>query len=211
MAAVDSIAVGNVMDVWGDATVDELTEGLGWYEAARTFAVGLSERYGVSLEVAAGVLAALSPKVNWDRNMWAGDYLLRTGRKPPQVLPYSVERARRIMAGEDIDTVLMCARCARGDKRSHTCSGEKVRQFYACLTDPACDAVCVDRHAFDIAAGRMTNDRVRKALDRKGVYGVVADTYRVTAALVSLQVGITVAASAVQAVTWVVWRNRKGL
>lgn len=81
-------------------------------------------------------------------------------------------------------------------------SGPKVRAFAACIIDPTNGTdVVIDRHAFDIAAGRTTDDNTRNILGRKGMYEYVADLY-VRAAR---KVGISPAQ--LQAVTWVVWRE----
>ena len=179
------ISVSNVLAVWASATDGERSEGLGWYQAAHTFARGLSERYHVPFETAAGVLAVISPRLSWSMNMRAADELIRTGDAP--ILHTNKSKARRMLAGENVDAVLECASCARGDTAKHVCSGQKVRAFYACIVDPAgSDAVCVDRHAFDVAAGRVGDEVSRKALDRVGVYERVAGCYR-QAALISDQ------------------------
>jgi hypothetical protein len=192
-----------VLAVWESATDEEREEGMGWYSAARTFAVGLTERYGVTLEQACGVLAAISPRLAWAANMVYADQLVRTGDAP--ILGSSKAKALRILEGEPVESVLRCAVCARGDTRKHVCFGEKVRSFYACITDPESDAVCVDRHAYDVAVGCVTGEIERKALDRVGVYERVADCYRAAGAILG------VSATLVQAVTWVAWRNAKAV
>ena len=198
------ISVSNVLAVWAGATDGERSEGLGWYQTAHTFARGLSERYGVTFDTAAGVLAVISPRLSWSMNMRAADELIRTGDAP--ILNTNKSKARRILAGESVSSVLACAVCARGDQRKHVCSGQKVRAFYACIVDPAgSDAVCVDRHAFDVAAGRVGDEVSRKALDRVGVYERVAGCYRQAA----LTLGVS--AAVVQAVCWVAWRNAKAV
>jgi hypothetical protein len=76
---------------------------------------------------------------------------------------------------------------------------------------PESDAVVVDRHAFDIAVGRVTNNETRYALGRKGVYGSFAKAYVRAAKTIARETGMDVSASQVQAVTWTVWRRLKGL
>lgn len=44
-------------------------QGRNWYSDARAFSRWLAETYGISVEQAAGVLAVLSPRVDWDTNM----------------------------------------------------------------------------------------------------------------------------------------------
>ena len=54
--------------LYASATVDELRAGRAWYDEARAYACELSERFDVPHEVAAGVLACLSPNSRWERN-----------------------------------------------------------------------------------------------------------------------------------------------
>jgi hypothetical protein len=192
----------NILAVYSRATDAERSEGVAWYEAAHTFAVGLSERYGITLEQAAGVIAAISPRMPWAENMRKADELCRTGEAG--MLKVNKARALAILAGESPDTALACATCKRGSHAKHTCSGEKVRNFYRCILDPS-DAysVCVDRHAYDVAKGKVGDDVSRKALDRVGAYREIADAYRQAAVVLGIS------PATVQAVTWVRWRNEK--
>jgi hypothetical protein len=90
--------------------------------------------------------------------------------------------------------------------------GNKVCNFYKAIADPSdVTAVVIDRHAFDIAVGRITNDKSRAALDRKGVYDAFARAYERAARAITEETGLDVSPSQVQAVTWSVWRRLKGL
>lgn len=194
-----NLSVRNVLDVYASATSEQRSEGLAWYSAAHTFALGLAERYGLSLVQAAGIIAVLSPQVSWDRNMVAADEICRTG-DAVAVLGASKAKALRILAGEDPAEVMGCPACKRG-ARKHVCSGKKVRSFFACIVDPDNPfSVCVDRHAFDIANGRVGGAALRKVLDRVGMYEQVADTYRHAARAAD------VSPASMQAITWVAWR-----
>lgn len=198
----ENISAEHVLSVYKSATEEERSEGADWYQAAHTFARGMSDRYGLSLAQSAGIIAALSPRLSWDLNMRAADTLARTG--DCATLFSSKLKAKRILWGrESVESVLQCPRCQRKAGK-HVCSGQKVRAFFACiLAAGECDSVCIDRHAFDIAAGHVTDDVTRKLLDRRGGYDTVANAYREAARIAG------VSASTVQAVTWVAWRNAK--
>lgn len=181
-----------IVDVWNQATVKELSEGMDWYRDAHALAVKLSPE---SPRHAAGVIAALSPMMGWGQNVNLAVRAYRDGNASGALFS-NVAKANRILAGEDPETVL---------------GGDKVRAFYGVIADPSSDAVVVDRHAFDIAVGRVTNNETRHALGRKGVYGSFAAAYVRAAKTISKQTGMDVSASQVQAVTWTVWRRLKGL
>ncbi len=195
-----TISSDNILRLYRSATPAERAEGETWYSSALTHAVGMSDRYGVTVHQAVAVIAVLSPQVPWDRNLVAADELLRTG-DCSGVLGLSKAKALRILSGEDVGTVMACPACVSA-MGAHVCSGEKVRSFYAAIMAAGeTDTVCVDRHAYDAAIGERGDDRTRHALDRKGVYGAVADAYRSAASTLG------VSAAVVQAVVWVAWRN----
>lgn len=181
-----------IVEVWNMATHAEFVEGMTWYENAHNEALNLDAE---NPDRAAGVVAALSPQCGWNRNL---------------------NLARRAYeSGEATGTIGACCRKAteilNGKDWRETLGGDKVRAFAALISDPTDPTtVCVDRHAFDVAVGRPTNDESRKALTRKGVYESFAAAYRRAAATISRETGENVTPAQVQAVTWVVWRRFKG-
>lgn len=182
----------NIVRVWDLATEQELADGINWYRDAHALAVKLSPSDPSS---AAGVIAALSPMMDWGQNVNLAVRAYRDG-SASGALFRNVEKANRILNGERPEDVL---------------GGNKVRAFYGVIADPSSDAVVVDRHAFDIAVGRVTNNDSRHALGRKGVYETFAGAYVRAAETLTKRLGTPVSASEVQAVTWTVWRRLKGL
>lgn len=181
-----------IVDVWRQATVAELVAGLDWYKDANALAVELAP---ANPNAAAGVIAALSPMMDWEQNKVVARRAYADG-KASGALFSNCKKADRILAGERPEDVL---------------GGNKVRAFYSIIADPSSTAVCVDRHAFDIAVGRVTNNESRQALSRKGVYESFANAYVRAARVIVRETGMDVTAAQVQAVTWVTWRRLKGL
>lgn len=185
------LTASNIIAVYLESTAAQRADGLTWYRDAHGIAARLDPS---DPSRAAAVLAVLSPQTDWKINVdraidaYAGRIV--------RGLPASAQKAHRIMLGEDPDSVA---------------GGDKVRAFWALIADPDNDtAVCVDRHAFDVAAGRVTDDATRGAgLGRKGGYAAVADLYREAAKIISADLGQPVTPAQVQAVTWVVWRETR--
>jgi hypothetical protein len=95
--------------------------------------------------------------------------------------------------------------CLDGVEPLAVLGGKKVLAFYASILNPQGDSVCVDRHAYDVAVGRVTNDDARTVLALVGAYEQVAEAY-VRAAQIA-----GIGACALQAITWVAWRAQKGI
>ena len=186
----DTPLVSNVLSVYNNASADNIREGLSWYLDANNFARTLGEIHDVRISTAAGVLAALSPRLEWGTNKRQAAKVFATGTADGCGLKGNCRKADRILAGEDPLDVL---------------GGNKVRAFYSTILDPhGYSWPVIDRHAFDIAVGEITDDKRRGALGRKGVYAEFADIY-IDAAKVA-----GVSSSQMQAITWVAWREMKG-
>lgn len=174
----------HILDVYSRATVAELVEGLSWYRDAHAVAAALDPENPTR---AAGVIAALSPRTRWGQNVNLAARAYAEGRATGST-GLTLRWANRILAGEAPLEVL---------------GGPKVRAFFACIDDPECSQVVVDRHAFDIAVGRVTNDPTRKALNWAGQYDRFAHHYELAAKQLDLS------PSQVQATTWLTWRRLK--
>lgn len=181
---------GRVMHVYRAATDDQVAAGLSWYSAAHDVAAELDPG---NVRRAAGVLAALSPRVSWKRNQMLARLAYETG-SASGTLGRSCQAADAILAGEDPLQVL---------------NGPKVRAFFTLIADPDdADAVCVDRHAVDVAVGLRLDEVDRSAwyqLARGGLYERFAGCYRRAAERLGVLPG------QVQAVTWVTWRDQFGV
>lgn len=178
-------AVQNIVNIARKATAAEIEAGAEWYGVAHDAAKDMS-----SLEMGAGVIAALSPMMGWERNVMLAYRAFADGTASG-AMGASVRKANAIMAGNDPLDIL---------------GGAKVRSFYANIVNPFGADVTIDRHAFDIVYGRATDDKTRGMLSRKGMYEWHADAYRQAGMILGNLTG-----AQVQAITWVTWRRIKGI
>lgn len=175
--------VRNIVSVWSVATADEFEEGAYWYEQAHRTARMLADG---DVRTGAGLLAALSPQTAWWLNVELACEAFESGNATRHTGD-STSKANKILAGLDPADVLPMAR--------------KTGQFYRCILDPDdAEAVCVDRHAYDIAVGIPLGDW-KRGLSAHGRYKLIADCYREAARRLEQL------PSTVQAVCWVAWRN----
>lgn len=106
---------------------EQLEGGEGWYRESRRIARKLAREHGVTLSVAAGVLAAISPRMRWGSNISYAHAIL-AGIPVQGVFSMNLEKAHRIMAGERPLDVL---------------GGPKVRAFYRAIMGDG-QAVVID-------------------------------------------------------------------
>lgn len=168
--------------IYRSLTPEQVKDGMNWYNVAHGLAVDLDP---TNVLRAAGVISALSPQNKWENNVRLAQ--LAYAESPGGHTKAVLSKVARIMAGEDVVTVL---------------NGAKTVNFALTIADPTDPhAVVIDRHAFDIAVGRVTDDKTRDVLDRKGVYDQFADAYRRAARIIGIS------PSQMQASTWVGWRE----
>lgn len=172
--------IRNIVKVYQQATPDQKRRGREWYRTAHELADFLSEG---DVKRGAGVIAALSANKAWDINQ-------RLARDAFNGEPHghtrdNLAKVAKILSGVDPSEVLPM--------------DAKTGNFYRCILDPDDqEAVCIDRHAHDVAVGRPYGDADR-GLSAKGRYAVLSLAYRNAAA----KLGVT--PSVLQATTWVVW------
>jgi len=161
------------------ASEDDVLAGKGWYDEARLVARELADHAGISVTAAAAVIAHLSPRCPWERNITMARELVTTGHT--RGLYGNVAKARRAM---------MVA-----DPWETFGKGPKTRAF--------CSNIIGDDHAVtvDVWAARIAGVS-EDQLSRVGVYEAIAHAYR----LAAKRVGI--APSEMQAITWVVARGK---
>jgi hypothetical protein len=166
------------------ATAKQIEEGHAWYPSAHQIARDQATEHLVTIEVSAGILAALSPRLSWGKNvMYAERMLSSLGTLDHGALGRSLAHGRAIYNGADPLDVL---------------KGPKTRAFYlAILTGGESPDPVIDTHAWSMLTGqRGTNPPTDKQY-RDGARCMTNAAQRL---------GLNV--HDVQATTWLTWRAR---
>jgi hypothetical protein len=183
--------VRNISNTFEAANPEHRSAGMDWYERAHEHAQKLSDKYGVNVQTASGVVSAMSPQKRWDTNKRLADQFLATGKAGHTGAQNRL--ATRIVEGEDPSQVL---------------GRVKTGNFYRNIVDPKdASAVTIDRHAHDIAVGQRYGEENR-GLGAVGRYGLFADAYHSATQHINRgrDSGL-VLPHQVQAVTWTHWRG----
>lgn len=182
----------NITATYRAALVFERVEGKAWYATAREVAVALDPKDPVR---AAAIIAVLSPRLPWDRNVKAAAEVYQGIQ--PAVLAGNARKAFALLE------------CDASEFDEYV-KGPKVRAFWHAIVNPSDPrSIVVDRHALDVAAGTVLDDDTRgKLLGRKGAYDDVCRLYVRAAGILSKEFG-PVSPVEVQATTWVAWRRMK--
>ena len=184
-------SVRNIIDTYKKASEASLAEGEAWYTDAHSIALQVSELCGtIDIRVGAGILAALSPQMDWGENIAEALKLASIGYSKKQTGANNT-KAVKIREGQDPEEVL---------------GGKKVVPFYHAILEPfGNDLPVVDRHAIEVFCGKPVSkrDRTRAMSSLKEITEIQA-SYK----LASNKLGVHY--NVVQAVTWVQHRKNKG-
>lgn len=195
------MTASNILAVYSLATVADLINGKNWYDRAASIAQGLADKYSISFQQAAGVIAALSPRNKWERNVADAEALIKTFVADPEaadsvkVCTFSANKSKAIAilsSGVKSDAAVC-----------DILSGPKLQEFFLCISAYQ-DEVCIDGHAYSIWCGdRITLDSIPK-MGKKLRAQIKAD-------YVEAAKKIGVPGYVMQAVTWCTWRRLHGI
>lgn len=190
----------NIIAVFNLANRFDFETGADWYAAGERIGASLAEAYGITRAQAIGVIAALSPRNRWSRNVADAEALIKTYAIDPEaardvkVCTFNANKAKALLIldskGAGIHDVLAIL------------SSPKLSEFFNCLV--GYDDVCIDGHAYSIWVGdRITLANVPKI--SKKLRAEIKKDYK----LAAQELGYP--AYVVQAVTWNTWRRLHGV
>lgn len=187
----------NIEAVWRCATPADIERGARWYGDAERIVGDIARLSGDRPETVAAVIAQLSPRTTWSRNVAGAYALCCSGR--------DMTRADGILRANYVRAARALLTGRQGGDPVATINGPKTRSFARNILGDR-SAVTVDIWAARIALDPEWSrgdgyDDLGKILDRSGVYGALANAYRVTAARLGID------ATTLQASTWIVIRN----
>lgn len=190
-------AVKNILAVWAQATAEERIAGAEWYPRANAVCSHLATAHLRTLAEVCGVVAILSPRNRWERNLVDASLALAADGGPFVAATFGAQKAKaeRLLSGEHQNPEDVLAIIG---------AGPKTRAFFWCMHSPHSDQhVVIDGHAKNIAEGR------RRPLEESAVgrsaYPRLVAQYRDAAMLAG------VSPVTLQATTWVTWRRIHGV
>ena len=180
------------------ATSQEVQLGCDWYSSALKIAIGISKKYGTSVEVAAGVIAALSPNNRWERNIVDAEAIIKcwaaggtnTDMLNVKVCTYGKMKAKAV----DILT--------RNVPIVEILNGKKIIEFFNCITNTALNDVCIDGHAYSVWFGQRLTMKEVPAIGKKLRSQIKTDDRDATF-FINEELDTAYTPADIQAITWV--------
>ena len=193
--------IDNIKAIYQLATLTEKQDGITWYPVALDIARTIADEHDLTTAQAIGVIAALSPRNKWERNVQDAISLIAAyqagGAEQAMLTKVCTFGANKAKAVKILQLVAPTM-----DQVLAVLSGPKLREFASCIA--GLPDVCIDGHAFCIWAANRTGLKDVPAIGVKLRREIKAD-YQTAAD----ELGIT--PSACQAITWVTWRRIHGV
>jgi hypothetical protein len=193
-----------IISIYYLANSAEKLQGSIWYTNANQIAQTISQTYNVSLLAAVGVIASLSPRNRWDRNIADADNLIKAYKIDPEsaasikVCTFSSgkNKALKILADDTAGTLT-------NESLLNILKGPKLREFASCILGDSSE-VCIDGHAYSVWLGdRITLNNVPSI--GKKLRATIKGDYKIAAEILGLK------CSELQAITWCTWRRIHGI
>lgn len=192
--------VENILAMYRKATPEERAAGIAWYRNARQAGEDIAERHGVSLRVAVGIMAALSPNNKWERNVKDADLLIGAYINGDHVESVAVCTYNKMRAKA---WAILDAMPEDDQHMIRLLNGQKIVSFFCNIMGH--DTCTIDGHALNIARGERVNLSDNRTNIGKKLYAELQDAYTVAGHAGKLK------AYEMQAVTWLVWRRLHGI
>lgn len=175
-----------ILQMYNSATEEQILQGQTWYETARNTAKQFAKQYGVSYQCAAGVIAALSPRMKWGTNKDDANRILRAASQQSGIIPKCAAYGANVRKAWAI---------ANGASPAKTLGGPKVNAFYRNILGDY-NGVTVD-----VWASRVAEPYNRHFAGKQKEYDVIAEAYTTVA------IALGTFPAFVQAVCWVAVRK----
>lgn len=193
----------SILGVYHLATVSDKNQGQSWYARAFIFASNLAEVYDINVGTIVGVIAALSPRNRWERNMQDAESMVKVAASGGNFDDLMALKVCTFKIGKQKAARILTDKITDREELLATLKGPKLQEFFNCIMGDS-DDVCIDGHAYSVWVG----DRIALAdvpsIGKKLRESIKAD-YRKAAEILGVEPHV------VQSITWVAWKRLHGI
>ena len=194
---------GHIIAKFALATTQEVVEGQQWYRTAYEIASRLARNNNITVEKAAGVIAALSPNNHWDNNCLDAERLITTFIKGDQKDCMNLKLFAYPKMVEKALIILNQPNNGKYEEIIRILNGPKITAFCNCILEKK--DICIDFHAHSIWLGeRLTS---KKSNIGKRLREQIKSDYLDATEWINLEMNTNYLPSDIQAITWVCHRR----
>ena len=197
------MTVQSITAVFNLASQADKNQGLNWYARALTFAVQLSDIYDIETATIVGVIAALSPRNRWERNMQDAESMVKVYAAGGDYNDLMSLKVCTFTTGKQKAAAILTDKVSDRDALLAILKGPKLCEFFNCILGDV-DDVCIDGHAYSIWVG----DRITLA-NVPSIGKKLRQTIKSDYQQAAKDLGIK--SHELQAITWVCWKRIHGV
>jgi len=213
------LGVQNIVRTYDSSYFIECQNGIQWYANAYEIASKLSNKYSVDINQVVGIIAALSPNNEWQRNCIDTENLLRMWSNFKDIDLSKKDKLDLVIIKRCLKLVKVCTFNANRDKAIKILmiknkvksikriqkilfgkAGFKVVEFMNSIL--GLDDCCIDGHAFSIHSGVRIPTTKTPPIGKK-LRESIKDDYRLATKYINYDLGTKYKVSEIQAITWV--------
>ena len=200
------VTVGNIERIFKQASKEEIAVTRKWYQNAKKFTEDLSLKFDnqLSSKKIAGVIAALSPRNEWNRNKFDAETLCKEflSNKYYQLnlFGYHTLLNSKVCTFNTNKSKAIKILLSDDSKIESILKGNKLINFYRCIIGDS-NAICIDGHAFNIACNRVSSLAEVPTISDKH-YKIIANVYRDAKNIINKRYGLNLKTMHLQSVTW---------
>ena len=186
----------NILNLYNQATIGELQAGMAWYYLANNSARQLQQVYDFTMPQICGVIAALSPRNKWYRNLQDCSNLLSCIRGESNIEDY---KCGTFTSNKIKARLILATPNTTHEQVLSILGGNKVRSFYSNILEPSNpNYLTVDGHAL----GCYQGVKLRGCTPSNKDYQTITDTY---SHLAIDKIGIL--PNQLQAINWLTYKR----
>ena len=200
------VTVGNIERIFKQASKEEIAVTRQWYQNAKKFTEILSSKFNheLSSKKIAGVIAALSPRNEWNRNKFDAETLCKEflSNKYYQLnlFGYHFLLNSKVCTFHANKSKAIEILLSDDSKIESILKGNKLINFYRCIIGDS-NAICIDGHAFNIACNRVSSLAEVPTISDKH-YKIISNVYRDAKNFINKKYNLNLKSMHLQSVTW---------
>ena len=200
------VTVGNIERIFKQASKEEIAVTRQWYQNAKKFTEILSSKFNheLSSKKIAGVIAALSPRNEWNRNKFDAETLCKEflSNKYYQLnlFGYHFLLNSKVCTFHANKSKAIEILLSDDSKIESILKGNKLINFYRCIIGDS-NAICIDGHAFNIACNRVSSLAEVPTISDKH-YKIISNVYRDAKNFINKKYNLNLDSMHLQSVTW---------
>ena len=200
------VTVGNIEKIFKLASKERIAESSKWYSDAQKFTETLSLKFDNQLSSIkiAGVIAALSPRNEWNRNKLDAETLCKEflSNKYYQLnlFGYHVLLNSKVCTFNTNKAKAIKILLSDDSKIESILKGNKLINFFRCIIGDD-KAICIDGHAFNIASNRVSALSEVPAISDKN-YKILQKVYKDATNFINKKYNLNLIPNKLQSTTW---------